>query len=496
MALFLARTLAADGITPAVTGSFTFTPNGGQSESGDDLQITVGNAVAGVEHTIALLPTDNVDGVVFADTTGDANEADDIGNTDEGNTDITVVAGADVSDDTIQTVTPDGSTFTFTVDSFDDFDSFVVVVWADADGDEELDLNADNEPSETPFGVSGEFALIPDEGVLGEFYSGDLLYIDRDANFMVIDDGPVTLYYDDNDIYSYSGDFVMTMAQWEAWASTDAENDGYDPDYVDYDNFAYNPDPAGVSDFYLSDDYTAAPAAPTADVIEDDGDDLENDLEVTIVAPSNGFVDVDDYNLQICLEDDCTDGGDPVVSSAAAESGDIFSDLPDGDWFVRVQATTGENSPASEWSEATAFTIEAGTGPIITSATLETDAVIIGAVDSGDEFELVFDESMAALADGDQIWITDEDGDIVKFEYDTNAAVTAGNTAATFALSTTDVANDTITVTVDADPTDINLAGDDDLEWAGATVTATAGITDLADGVETNLDDSTDVAID
>jgi hypothetical protein len=494
MALFLARTLAADGITPPppALGTFIITPGGTQTVDPDgSIVMTLTNPIAGAVHSMGLYPSGNVDGDVFDDDPNN-NIADDLGTT---NAEIVKVNGVATGGVQYSEAAPANGQITVEIEGIADFSTVVLVIWAD-DGDNELDLKSNDTPAET-YGVSGSIQLLPAEAPNGADSSYDVIFVDTDANYVVGDDGAdvYTFFYGKTgDVFHYDDDFLITLAQFESFVSIGDEFDFYD--------FPYS-QTAG-SDFDLYSDMPNAPTGVTTavgDYDTDAGTTAKDDVKVTWTAATGGNLaetSSAEYVAELYEDDavstnDCEDG--VFVDSVTVDGNKLtatFVDVADDVYCAVVYATSWTNDD-SDYSDSALATVAVGetNPPLITDLDLTTDTVTVGFLDSGDVVTFGFSEAMAAtLDDGNATFFRVSDGDSV---YQIACADQA--TCALGDGPTSTDANDQMVVTLTAAP--VFVSGTDN----GVDLTATPTVTfvsaawDDAGGNQLNLTGSTDKTI-
>jgi hypothetical protein len=488
---------------PAGNASFAVTPTSTVTQeiavepaTTDDRQYTVTGLLANTTYTIQLFPAANVHGT----TTITFSESGATNTADEGSVaaDVTIVNGTTLvgADDDATAQAVNGQ-ITFTVDG-SAVESIVPVVYRDADGDGNLDLNANDTPvAAEPFGVGGQVRYLPPEATLGASgFTVTSVTPERDAFVS----GGRTYFFDTNDTYRYQG-VAITRAQFDSILS---------PGDVGTAN--YNPDPAGVSIFDITTDDVDATAAPTVTVTNSSGPTV-NDARITYTRVATNSPGVT-YTLQRSTVDDGLDNSCGTLDDSAGPfatvpgatqapgsgSGQfVFSDnnVPDGCYSYRIRATSpiSSNTADSAGSAATSIPPPADTtDPTSVFASMTTKAGLAGTFDTGDVVKIVFNEAMAIPAIGSKVQLRDGVGDL------TIAELIAG-TNATFSLNVApEVVNavsrptgTVLTITLTAAPASVFPGLTAGLQ-VPATVVDEAGITDTS-GNAWNLGGSSDVLV-
>lgn len=199
--------------TPAEAAENTVSTDDEPNQGARQYSVDVGEAQA---VDIALVPCENVSvsdagAVTFeddenldtdADLEGD-DEADELGET---LAEIEVINGvAGDYGDWAQNVAATNGTVTFTVDSTE-ADCVTPVIFTDADDQEDLDLDAENAPTDD-FGLGGEKTFLPEEAAAGT--GNEDLSIDRvneDEDYLIASDladatDDAVYEYDSNDVF-------------------------------------------------------------------------------------------------------------------------------------------------------------------------------------------------------------------------------------------------------------------------------------------------------
>lgn len=411
---------------------------------------------------VALVPAGNLrinsEGQIEFRDVDDNNRADNLGQC--GMADIELIDGVDPVGGNTQYVNnqaiPADRTLEVSIDSTQPTDACTIVVFRDANNDNQLsvtgtltgDTVTDGVPTEA-FGIAGVKIWYSSEAAFGTdtifvATKGDLVPGDNN-NALVSFQGPCptanaagtaitgggadataqgTLFeYDANDVFQING-VGTTLENFERLAGT-----------CDQVQVSYNPDPTGVSTFNLVSEvnYLAPGAAsntpePTFTAVNADGGATPNDVRVRFTVPALNNPDAI-YEIQrastagpdnICgTADDITNPANATfttVLSVTQVPGDnvsrVIPNNPDGCYFFRVEVTnpvTGNDSRS------------AVAGPVLVPGAPDTGAPRIvqssaddqglpGRLDAGDVISLLFSETVQ-LANGDSIVIQDGDGE-------------------------------------------------------------------------------------
>lgn len=416
---------------------------------------------------VALLPSDNVTlaangSATFTDSDGTANVADGLNSTDEGNAVIESVNGAAWT--ASSEYSPVNGTVTVVVDSTS-FDAGRVLVWSDADAGTDLDLKADNTPSED-FGVSGVVRWLPAEAASGTYTWGTVQYVDKDANLFVLQNK--TFKYDSNDVAYYNG-YRITMDQFETALSVG--------DSAEFWNGDYTRDPSLPNEWEIYFDTTGAPTSVAASVGDFDSNAADtgaNDVKVTWSAPSPVNALIDHYEVYP------TDAAGVITGAAVGQTDDastmsvVVADQAVGDHYFAVRAVT-KTFDDGDLSAPVKATVKAAPAPTthdgapLSSSAVYQDQNSNGILDSGDVLRVTFDELMSPPAAAASITLQDTDA------APTVAKVTAG-TNSTWTLAAD---GKTYVITLTAAPV-VTTAGTVGTVAFGASVTASSGVTDTA----------------
>ncbi|HEV8669225.1 MAG TPA: hypothetical protein VGS01_00655 [Candidatus Limnocylindria bacterium] len=156
------------------------------------------------------------------------------------------------------------------------------LVFQDSNGNNALDLNSDNRPTETDNGVGGATRFIPPSAPFGN-QTVTVGTVNLAEDFFTA--GSSTFRYDSNDTFQYSGTGI-TLAQFEQVISSG-----------DTVEVRYNPDTAGTSTFNITTDVGRMAPTVTTTVDSYDGGATKNDVLVTITEPSSN-IDGNSYSVQ------------------------------------------------------------------------------------------------------------------------------------------------------------------------------------------------------
>lgn len=470
--------IAAAAKSVTSNGSYSVTPAGAQqkevssSSSTNEGAITLTFSGISAPVKVSTLPTGDVTtaangSVTFADTDGN-DVADDLGSTDTNNAVIESVNGAAYS--ASSTYSPVNGSVTVVIDSTS-YDAGRVVVWKDADNGGDLDLKADNTPSEE-FGVSDVLRWIPAEASNGNWGGGSVQYVDKANNFFVA--GDETFKYDANDTPYYDDNYRITTDQFEQALSVG--------DDVDMYTGAYTRDASLPNTFDLYNDLPGTPENVKSTVGDFDtnaSDTGANDVKVSWDAPSPTDALIDHYNV---YETNST-GGSPVLvdqTDDATTHSVVAEDASTGDHYyvVRAVSQTGTVGDASDTTKATVSAPPAPAthaGAPLSNAAVYQDSNSNGTVDTGDILRVTFDETMSAPAVDASMTLTDQNVD-------------ANSAAAPTVGKVTNGLNSTWTLAADGKTYVITLTGAPVISTNGAqpgvqypaVVTAATGVQDTA----------------
>ena len=426
-------------------------------------------------------------------------EADGLGNTQDGNAIIATVGFSLINAQYADDVSPEANgTLLVRVDS-EYADCAYVVVFDDNADDDTLDLvaattNSYNTAADA-VGVAGPVVWHFGEAPTGTNIDGEVLYVDKEANFFVLDNGWQYLYSSEDTGY-YDGaevDYALTFNQFESYLSIG--------DYL-YEQSAINTgnySRTNPNQFQFDDDTVNRPSGLTLAVADADAGGVANDIVVTWTAPSPMDGDVDEYCVQLHDAttlatvgfEECTDEVNTAGTGDAPTTLTI-NNVADASYVARVYADS-ETDDSSYWSNLSNVVASGApadtTRPTITDARVTVDANLQDEVDATDQIRLTFSEDMADNLDTTGVFVlTDVDGDT--FTLDCSNAANA-----TCALTDDGLNVDRIlTITVVA-VTDSNAGGDGVLEYPANITTTNAAVADQAGNV-VNLATSTDVAVD
>lgn len=360
------------------------------------------------------------------------------------------------------------------------------MIWVDANGDNELNLNSANQPTEA-FGIGGTTTYTAPPA--GATDTGGLVQsVDKAANNFTAGDELYT--YDGNDQYSIVDQGGVDMATFEASLSSG-----------DTVTAVYSPNSGGVSTFSLSDDNPEKPATAAA---ADKGvvtDDDSNDITVTVTGTDVTSGDYDSVVIQRAVYNAATSARNWVTVATVAKADDADKVTTDGDFnYVDRNVADGtyeyrsalindgdqsDFSAASTPVESTTPTNDT-TRPTAVDTRVKTNGGSAFQLDGNDSFTVAFSEKMDAPDAGDAVRVRDADGTIWEI-----TAVDAGTDGTTdnFALNTGEVtiggttyaAGQVLTVTLGTAGAESELAAG---TVAGmdlpANITAQSGNTDVA----------------
>ena len=494
MALFLTRTLEADGIVPEINAEFDFSPTSDIDVDHDTARtLVVSGLTPDEEYQIALIDSDEVLSfgfdVVFGDDEGTTGEADNLGDQFSGSDAITEVDGVNVTDAPEVTADADNSgEIEITIQS-SEIEDFFIVAFLDSDGDEDLDLASDNTPIER-YGVSGKISILADEAPDG--FTNDVEVLAVDSSHFIADDGVdvLTFFYGNPDKYEYDDNsFSITRTEFNDYLSIG--------DLVDVAGYGQS----GGTDFDITSDVMNAPidvVATAGDFDADAGDTTDNDVEVEWDAVDTGRVAT--YSAELFEDDDdsgtkCWAGTSAYGPISVTDPVVVFDDVVDDAYCAVVTATsdTGYTTEESDDSTSAEVTVDSGdsTTPEIDVLDLSDDNATAGFIDSGDEITFTFSESMiGSLGSTNATFfrITDSDS-----EYRVECGAGGGVGDATCVLSGDD---DVLTVTLDDDPSSVSgTANGLDVTDVPEVVFTSSAFDDVA-GNALDLAGSTDVTID
>lgn len=438
---------------------------------------------------IALVPGQNITprsgGIEFLDANDDA-RADGLGAACGGV--IELVEGVTPAGGTTSYINdqaiPADRVISVTIDSTNPNAVCAILIFRDLGNDNALTLNASDFPTE-PFGLGGGKIWTNTEAAFGaSTITAAIAVADAEAAGQPVNvvtslaDG--TRYeFDSNDTFQLGG-VAITQAQFETLIGLG-----------DTVAISYNPDPAGVSVFNITNDVGfAAPATATVQTMNIDNGPTANDVRVTFTVPALNDADAQ-YKIQraniagpdgICGTGDDLNAGNASFTTVGTvqrlpNNTVRFDDLnvPNGCYLYRVQVTNPVSGNNSNSAVSAVQTIPgaADAGAPTSVRAVADDNTFPGQLDSGDRISILFSEIVNADA-GDVIRVQDPDGEFA------NITLGTGNT-----FTTVNRGGQTLlTITLTAAPT---IAGDalpavanDGILELPLTVTNQTGITDPA----------------
>lgn len=450
---------------------------------------------------------------------------------------IEVVNGVAITPATrVNAVTiPANRTITFTVDSTGVADSIRPVVFVDANGNDNIDLNADNTASETA-GVGGiKSWTAAGSASLANALDGCVTSLDKTAKNFTLDttgqtetsptqcanpsasSGDVLYNYDANDTFMVAS-VPSTMADFEAALSRG--------DAIIVLGYSSSPEPS--SSFNITGDGPVL-ASCTAEKGSGAG---SNDIKITI-DPATPDYNTDTigafytgFRIQRApvtgtgADDEVTTGtvGTFTTVATSTTDGDAntttvweYTDMDvsagtyryrcagivDGDTGLDVADPNNETSVTPGSSDTAA--------PTSTDLFISTSAGLTGQLDTGDVFKVVFSETMTTDSSGDVILVQDADGTTMTINCTGATSSAAGNYGAVcnFNLGNETVKSTlyttprvlTVTITSTALPTASGAQGTTSGMQLPTTVTDQGGITDST-GNQWNVTGSSDRVVD
>lgn len=392
-------------------------------------------------------------------------QADNEGETTDGDIAIATIDQVPQSDATyVNNQSTDGS-MDVTIHLTSQYgDCAFVVVFQDANGNNELDLNADNTPAESA-GVAGPFIYSSHEAPNGEdssydivWKSGNTVYTDAQYGYFFIVKAADRPTYDD-------GSFPVSPDQWVKDASLGDAFDFYDSQSTGYGR-------TGGSEFDLYIDSLNPPTdvkAVQGDFDSPTPDGVQDDVKVTWTAPNPLDGELDHYEVY-------EDGVFKCSTVSIETQCSIINDAP-GTHTYRVTAVSysGEYSDRSEPISLTVNTPAPGAvaGAPISQSAISQDKDSNAQISAGDVIVLTFNEKMDAPAAGDKFTVSDADGTVADIINGVNS---------TWALSAD---GGTITVTMTAGPSITTVGTTLGVQYP-ATVTGSTGVTDADEHLEWN----------
>jgi putative cell wall-binding protein len=522
---------------------FAVAPAGAQSDTtgGTDVDYTV-TGITSATVDIALVDCDNVtrdgDIISFADADGvpagsGNNVADgiDLDNTDtaaffSASNGVATAGEPEYLDDVVVV----NGAVTYSVNS-NELGCVVAVAFADPDGGDDLDLDANNQPTDA-FAVTGEVTFNPPAATTGTL-NENVASVDKANNQFVgcelgltpdtdtaegVDNADCDQFtYDANDQFFIDADDdnvaqpgeQATLDQFEAQLSRGDDVTGN-----------YNANPALVSTFILEDE---SPMVPVVSATPTSATTIA--VSITNVEPGG--------QIRLFLDEDSDDGADEDASVFPAEftlvrtltaADDIDAVTPGIQTVITVPAATNSPDAAGPCGAGTRdFTVAATqvidgdestpgfdidncvpdqTPDTAAPQAVDTELAVSGGLgnvlDTGDVIEICFNEVIADPADADleALQVQDADGTIATLTQGTNATFTLGAAASTVTNTGTAAcpANQTLRVTVTGAPT-VNAAGTTAGVQFPANIVDAGEIEDLAGNLFAPAGDP-DVAID
>jgi hypothetical protein len=502
------------GSAPLQTNqSFTVTPAGNQQDEtgGEDVDFTV-SGITSSAVDVALVPCENVNvdqnGVATftdeAENNGAGNDQADLGSTPAT---ITAVNGGNPGGDTGDTaqyqnnVNVVNESVTFSVNS-NEADCVVAVVFDDANGNNQLDLDANNQPTEA-FAVTGQTEFVP-PAAANQTMNENVVSNDEANNQFVgcqitepAGAGPETVSATDCFVFSYDSNdrfFAddatlanqLTMAEFEERLTSGDDIGG-----------TYLANSELTSEFILFDE---SPTAPTVAAAQTEG---AEDTSVTLTLTETS--DADSFqvfraadactNVDFGTQGDFTQIGNVDNTTQSPETFVASGLNPSTTYcFVATATDEGQQSGASNGTEqATAPTPAAPN--TINTANLTTDTVVEGAPDTNDVWTLVFSKDATNVADDGLFRLQDTNGDVYQVQCGATRNATSGalepgttadaNTASALcelgdATGSAANSNDQVTLTLVETPTDRNAAGDGVLTYPSQIINVANANVDLA----------------
>lgn len=385
-----------------------------------------------------------------------------------------------VTDDAYQDgVAPAAGEVAFTVDSTNANTVVVPVVLADADDNNQLNLNADDEPAED-FGIGGAKHWVPEEADLGT--TTDRVAIALQARNQYTTPNDLFNYTLGTDTFRYQSpgvsDFTMGDAEWENLLSGDLRRDGKDVvndettgnnvlgDQVQAD---YNPN--GPSTFTILDDVPAAVSNVTATRNDNDTDGDDNDVTVEWDEPSNP--DVDNYEVWRSQQPAGANETDYRLQGTVAGGTTQFNQIDlAGDAVYRYRVVpfnqNGNEGPESGIGQAEVPADVLTDTPVSEASQVDNtdnDGRPTATLDAGDTVTFTFRGEPLTLGASPSVDLIDSDG--------TRATVSGAN--ASFRIGGPD--EEQLLIEMSAKPEITGTAGGDEINLNTFTeVSATSGI--------------------
>jgi hypothetical protein len=458
---------------------------------------------------IALIPATNVtvnpDGTVtFKDSDAGLSQqdrADGLGATGcriEQVNGVTLAGGTTDGNDYVDSVGVTNGTVTFLFNC-ETANQFVLpVVFTDSDNNNQLNLNADNTPSE-PFGIGGAVLVVPQDQTTGTFTSRVVI---APKIIDLFTTGPAALgfpeatyHYDSNDTYHYEADVFggvpgqnLTLDQFETFLSGATSTNrsdaalgaGYTNSIVtgagtnarlvlgDEILTSYNDTPAAQSDFNISRDVSDPVSDVAAAAADTDADGTTDDAKVTWTRPAN--LDINRFDI---FRSAMVTGAQPAgsftlvgtVPTVAGQTAYTFNDQnvpaatsPERQFAYIVLAVntvsrfpgggandTVERSPDSNIATVTMPAASNTARPAIT-ATSFTNGSNVGnnpaIVDAQDVLTMTLTNPLITVTAGASVDLRDDDGDLFRLTNGSNATFSVGGPS-----------SDTVTIVLTGAPT-------------------------------------------
>ena len=396
-------------------------------------------------------------------------------------------------------------------DNDNGYDCVYPVMWTD-DSDEDFDDDLDVDDSNT-FGAPTEEYAIGGPTVFhqGEAPNGDgmddyVMYVDTASNLFVLETGYFYNYGRTDDIYYYDGsevDAPMSLALFEEYVSLGDNVDDEDPDL---NELPYSQ--SGPSQYVITTDYVSGLATGiSVEVGDQDGEDDGDDIEVSWTNSSPELGNIDEWSAYAYHPDTDTFFfvcGTSEVNTLGNDSEETCTEeetaLADGDYVFYMDGADSETDDGGYPSLGVEVTIDTGESdaPTIDETNAGGDTVVVGFLDSGDDFELIFSEDMDdAVGTTNLSFIRVSDSNSVYQIACVDQATCVLDDLEDSGADTNGVADDRLTITLTADPVFVS-GTEDGIDTAVDTVTVTfasAAFDDEA-GNQLDLAGSADVIID
>ena len=395
MALFLTRTLEADGVTP-IGVQVTVTP------------VEAATQPAGQSRTF-VATYKNADGSVYTGMVG----LELLDTTSGGGPDYNNKA-----DNTTFSATTDGlaglgsaelngfpgtnGVVTFTIANNGTAEEVVVVAWEDLNGNSGYSSGS-SAPGE-PFGLSGvtDFVTTAAPEALVGVWDPHVSKTTKADNVFEAPTGgcasaQCSFYYDANDIFMVDGAASTLQGFEDALSVGDTHHDP---------SATYNPDPAGQSTFGLTDN-----TAPLT-VTDPSAPKTVNANSYTVKGAADPGATVK-IKVDLNNDGDATDAGEGTVASGTAD--------PDGAYAVGVSLTQdADNNFVAHQTPSGGVEGGAVDVPTITEGANTAAKLTLtewfdpgtndGVLGVGDSIEITFSEKVVGVGTGDTIGLLDQDG--------------------------------------------------------------------------------------